>query len=439
MGSATPVPETANLPLRIDTILQVRTSLLKQAFGGLSGIYKTSKSSPVRVRIQGCEGDQRGWEGHASHDNALLHYDSQHYTAWKMEIPDRAHLFEAGAFGENIVSENLSEDNVCIGDILRLGKEVVVQVSKPRPPCYKLNHRFEVRDMSLRSQNANRTGWYYRVLKEGSIQPGDAIVLVERNYPQWTITKVQKKLYKDVKEETAMKELAYLPELGDEIRNMFLNRWTKKIFVDEKQRLQGAKEDLFQWTRYRLIRKTRETPRICSFTFEAITTISTPVKVEPGSHIRVKLGEGGKFVRAYSVVSGDSKQFQLGVAHDRGKPRGGSEYLHDVVKTGDILSFSDMASEFPLEINAKYHVLIAGGIGITAFIASARHLQELGIGFHLYYAIRATADKAFGHLIDNFGTTVTILDGSKGQRLNLPKIISRQTMVRTSTYVDLIV
>jgi MOSC domain-containing protein YiiM len=78
-----------------------------------------------------------------------MHYNSQHYKQWREEIPDRAHIFEPGAFGENIVSRNLSEQTVCIGDILRFGKEVVLEVSKPRPPCYKLNHRFEVKDMSL--------------------------------------------------------------------------------------------------------------------------------------------------------------------------------------------------------------------------------------------------------------------------------------------------
>jgi MOSC domain-containing protein YiiM len=59
------------------------------------------------------------------------------------------------------------------------------------------NHRFELKDMSLRNQNLNRTGWYCRVLKEGWIEAGDEISLVERKFPRWTIAIMQNYLYKE--------------------------------------------------------------------------------------------------------------------------------------------------------------------------------------------------------------------------------------------------
>lgn len=139
MGS---IDDAALLPLRIDTVLQIRTGKAKPAFGESSGIFKTPKTEPIRVNFIGCEGDERVYKGHLGLDNALMQYDSRHYRLWKEEIPDRAHFFEAGAFGENIVTENMSEETVCIGDIVQLGKELIAQVNKPRPPCYKLNHRF---------------------------------------------------------------------------------------------------------------------------------------------------------------------------------------------------------------------------------------------------------------------------------------------------------
>lgn len=291
--------------------------------------------------------------------------------------------------------------------------------------------------MSLQSQNKRRTGWYYRVLKEGSIQAGDEIVLVKRPHPQWSIAKVQDKLYKDYKDDVAMKELAHMPELGQEIRTMFLNRWTKRIFVDERLRLQGGLgEDAkaFKWSRYRLVGKQKETPRISSFVFEAVDALKDATKVQPGSHIRVKLGEDGKLVRAYSVVGGDSNRFELGVAFDKEGSRGGSKYMHESVAIGDILTFSEMKSDFPLQKDANYHVLIAGGIGITAFIASVRYLQEKNIGFHLYYAIRSTDDKAFRHFIDDFGDKITVLNGATGHRLDIVKI-TREQRPGTHIYV----
>lgn len=102
-----------------------------------------------------------------------MHYDSRHYLLWAAEIPSNAHLFKLGAFGENLISLKASEDNVCIGDVLSIGhRGLLVQVSKPRQPCYKLNHRFELQDMSVCSQRMGRTGWYYRFLREGWVEGG---------------------------------------------------------------------------------------------------------------------------------------------------------------------------------------------------------------------------------------------------------------------------
>lgn len=416
----------AGLPLQIDSVVQIRTGRLKPAYGEKTGIFKNPKSTPVQVRIQGCEGDERAWEGHAGLDNALMHYDSKHYPLWRERIPGRAHLFEAGAFGENIVSKNISEENICIGDVLRIGSDVVLQVSKPRQPCYKLNHRFELKDMSSRSQKLGWTGWYYRVLKEGLISSGDAIFLVERKHPQWTIADVQNKLYKDLKNQKAMEELSRLPELGEEIREIFFNRLTKKLFRDDRLRLQGGVDPAGKWISYRLISKSRETPRIYSFIFEAVDLSEKPTKVEPGSHVRVKIGADGKLVRAYSVVGGDSNQFELGISYDVEESRGGSKYLHETSKVGDILSFSEIKCDFPLERNADCHILIAGGIGITALLASARYLAEQKSDFHLYYAIRSTEEKAFGRLLEPLGNNVTICDGSMGQRLNALELLTGQ-------------
>jgi MOSC domain-containing protein YiiM len=61
--------------------------------------------------------------------------DPENYKSRKEELPEIAHLFTVGGFGENIVIESVSENDICIGDILCLGKEVLIQVSEPRQPC----------------------------------------------------------------------------------------------------------------------------------------------------------------------------------------------------------------------------------------------------------------------------------------------------------------
>ncbi|PMD63846.1 3-chlorobenzoate-3,4-dioxygenase reductase subunit [Hyaloscypha bicolor E] len=438
MATQTPAqdaPEASAQP--IDKLLQVRTGKLRPVFGlkTPSGIFKTVHQNPVKVEFLGCEGDEHGYIGHGGVDKALMWYPSQHYAFWKTELPQNAHLFGVGGFGENIVTSNekLSEKEVCVGDMFRFGREeagVVIQISEPRQPCFMLNHRLEVKDMSIRSQNANRTGWYCRVLKEGHIQSGDPITLVERKYPKWTVKAVQTILYVERKNWEAIRELSELSELGEEIRMIFLNRLKKGIFLDESDRLGGGEDKA--WNEYRLVGKKVETPRICSFEFETINTIENSAPATPGSHIRVKFGGNSQVVRAYSIVGGDSDRFTLGIALDRDS-RGGSRYLHEELKIGDTLSFSQMKSDFSPAVDADHHILIAGGVGITAFLITARQLRQQGQNFHLYYAIRSAHDVAFKHLVQELGNDVTVLDGSKGQRLEISKIIAKSNS-RTHIY-----
>jgi ferredoxin-NADP reductase len=232
-----------------------------------------------------------------------------------------------------------------------------------------------------------------------------------------------------------MKELAYLPELGEEIKTIFLNRLTKRKFLDESLRLGIKREEAeaLKWKQYRLVEKKNETPRICSFVFEAVYYNEKPSKVMSGSHIRVKLGENGKLVRAYSVVRGDSNQFELGVALDVDS-RGGSKFLHEEVNVGDTLSFSEMKSDFPLNKDANQHILIAGGIGITAFIAAAQHLQRQGSNYQLLYAVRSSEDIAFSRYLAPLGSNAMVLDASAGKRLDIPWIF-RKRDARTHIYV----
>ena len=95
-----------------------------------------------------------------------------------------AHLFRIGGFGENLVAQRANERSTCIGDIVRFGRDVEAQVSLPRQPCYKLNHRFQEKNMSRLAQERFRTGRYYRIIQKGTIQAGDEILLLERLNPE---------------------------------------------------------------------------------------------------------------------------------------------------------------------------------------------------------------------------------------------------------------
>jgi len=388
-----------------------------------SAIYKTVRKYPIRVTKLGLDGDEHAYHSHGGPEKALMQYCSAHYNTWKQELPQSEHLFTIGGFGENLVSSTANERNVCIGDVFAFGDEVVAQITYPRAPCAKLNHRFEIKDMSRRAQTLARTGWYYRILQEGFLKSGDKMSLVHRPNPGWTVARVQHFLYIEKSDMAAMREIVALEGLGEEIRDLFQKRLDKNEVEDQEGRLTGEDENMAmrKWKDYRIARHEMETPRIACLAFESVDVEKKPAPLQPGCHVRVKLG--GKLVRAYSVVAGDSSRFELGIALDD-RSRGGSRYLHEVARTGDILPMGKITSSFPLSMDADHHILIAGGIGITAFIATANALREKGESFELHYGVRSAADVAFRRYLDGVAN-ITIYDKAEGQRMDIMSLLNR--------------
>jgi MOSC domain-containing protein YiiM/ferredoxin-NADP reductase len=419
------VIKTLEQPFSEDIILQVRTGKAKPVFGLTlqSAIYKTARKEPVKISKLGCEGDEHVFHAHGGPEKALMQYCTRHYDTWKKELPQSEHLFTIGGFGENLVAVSANERNVCIGDVMAFGDEVLAQVTYPRAPCAKLNHRFEIKDMSRRSQTLARTGWYYRILREGSIRAGDKMQLIQRPNPGWTVARVQHYLYVEKSNLAAMQEIVALEGLGKEVYNIFSKRLDKNEIEDQEARLTGgsAAFAMKKWADYKIMSRQMETPRIVSLVFAAIEPEDNPLPVQPGSHVRLKLG--GKLVRAYSVVGGNSNRFELGIALDA-QSRGGSKYLHEVAKPGDVLHVGKPTASFPLSKEADHHIIIAGGIGITALVAAATYLQQSSKSFEIHYAVRSTHDVPFRRYLDCL-ENVKIYDKTAGQSLNIHAVLAR--------------
>ena len=82
-----------------------------------------------------------------------------------------------GMFGENLTTEGLAEESVHIGDVFQLGSAQLV-VTEPRMPCFKLTIRFERDDIVKRFLQSQRSGLYFGVMQEGTVQAGDRFELV---------------------------------------------------------------------------------------------------------------------------------------------------------------------------------------------------------------------------------------------------------------------
>jgi vanillate O-demethylase ferredoxin subunit len=113
-----------------------------------------------------------------------------------------------------------------------------------------------------------------------------------------------------------------------------------------------------------------------------------------GAHIDVHLQNG--FIRSYSLLNPQTESHRYVIAVNRdASSRGGSIYLHDNVRPGDVVTVSPPRNNFPLLEDADESVFIAGGIGITPILAMVQRLERLGRSWRLHYCARARKSAAF--------------------------------------------
>ncbi|MEO1957039.1 MAG: MOSC domain-containing protein [Methylophilaceae bacterium] len=145
----------------------------------LTGIYKAPVQEATWARLLGLDGDnQADKKVHGGPHQAVYCYPFEHYAFWQNAL-SRQDLSVA-AFGENFTISGLSEDNVCIGDVLKMGK-ATFQVTMPRIPCFKLAHKLGDKAMIKQFLHSGRSGFYCRVLTEGKVKAEDAISIISRD------------------------------------------------------------------------------------------------------------------------------------------------------------------------------------------------------------------------------------------------------------------
>ena len=113
-----------------------------------------------------------------------------------------------------------------------------------------------------------------------------------------------------------------------------------------------------------------------------------------GSHIDLHLPNG--MIRSYSLVNDQSERSRYVVAvNNDAASRGGSRFVHENWRAGDVITISHPRNNFALQENAAHSVLVAGGIGITPLLSMIRRLKALGRSWELFYAARTRVAAAF--------------------------------------------
>lgn len=175
----------------------------------------------------------------------------------------------------------------------------------------------------------------------------------------------------------------------------------------------------------RVARKQQEALDIATFELVAEDGGALPA-FSAGSHVDVHLPGG--ITRQYSLCNapGESHRYQIGVLRDPAS-RGGSHAMHDQVLEGQLLKIGAPANHFPLAHDAKRHLLLAGGIGVTPILCMAERLANSGADFEMHYCTRSPERTAFRQRIaaSSFAPKVHFHfdDGDAGQKLDIPALL----------------
>lgn len=156
-----------------------------------------------------------------------------------------------------------------------------------------------------------------------------------------------------------------------------------------------------------------------------------------GAHIVVEMHDGAtRRKNAYSLMSSpfDRGAYAISVRRDDAG-RGGSKFMHEHVKPGMKMNISPPVNLLALDHRAKKHLMIAGGIGITPFIAQMTQADAMGAPFELHYTARSASQAAYmDHLKDRFGDNVVCYCDDDGGGLDLTGLLADQPL-GTHVYV----
>lgn len=202
-----------------------------------TGFLKKPIDGPVHMRRLNFDGDgQADGKHHGGPDKAVCVYSHDHYAFWKNEYNVD---FPLGAFGENLTLTGLTESDVCVGDVWEMGT-AKTEVSQPRQPCWKLSRWWNINDLAVRVQQTGKTGWYLRVLAEGTVEAGTPIRLIDRPHPDWSIAAANTLMHVKKDDLLSAGRLLRIPALSESWRQTLLRRTHKQAQPSFEQRLFGT-------------------------------------------------------------------------------------------------------------------------------------------------------------------------------------------------------
>ena len=175
---------------------------------------------------------------------------------------------------------------------------------------------------------------------------------------------------------------------------------------------------------------------VTRFEFKRIDGCQFPT-FSGGAHTVVEMQDGDLTrMNPYSLMSdpAETQTYAISVRRDD-QGRGGSLFLHQKVQLGATMTLSFPVNLFSLDLRARKHLFIAGGIGITPFMAQIKQLDAVHGNWELHYSCRSPDLGTYvDELCAKHAHSVNIYYDDKKQSINLENLLDGQP-IGTHLYV----
>ena len=344
-----------------------------------TSVWKEPVAGRRMVRRLNVDGDQQAdLEGHGGEQRAVFVYQIDSYRYWQSEL--RRSDFVHGQFGENFTVDGLSDDEACIGDRYRVGG-ALFEITQPRVTCYRVGIRMQEPRMPSLLVARGRPGFYLRVLEEGEVGAGDAIVKVAEGPERMTVAEANALLYLPGHPRQKLERALRIPAFSPGWRASFqalLDAGSGGAPVTGNPALAATGPAVAPGFRaVRVAQVTRESATVTSFILESPDASPLPAAL-PGQFVVLRMRptpQGPPVLRSYSLSGppGDAR-YRISVKRE---PNGaGSSYLHGHVRAGDALEVSAPRGSFTLVPDRSAVVLLSAGVGATPVLAMLHALAH---------------------------------------------------------------
>jgi ferredoxin-NADP reductase/MOSC domain-containing protein YiiM/ferredoxin len=339
-----------------------------------TGVFKDPVSGHRRVRKLNIEGDGQGdLAGHGGEQRAVFVYQLDSYRYWERELGRDDFVY--GQFGENFTVEGLGDDEVCIGDRYRIGT-ATFEVTQPRVTCYRVGIRMNDPRIPALLVSHHRPGFYFRVLEEGDVQPGDEIVKLAAGPEQMPVAEADALLYLPGHGRQELLRALRIPALSPGWQASF------QSLLEEEPGIGNAGLAVTSpppaWPGFRALTVTavtRETESVISIRLEDPEGALLPAAL-PGQWLtlRVELGKQQRSVLRNYSLSGPPGGGYYRITVKREHDGAASGYLHTRLAVGDQLGIAAPRGTFILDRTHAPALLISAGIGATPVLAMLQAL-----------------------------------------------------------------